>query len=176
MRFTTAFALLIAAAIPSVLALPAPAPAPQSIDRPVIEHEHPHLTVRYATSGFRKRQDGGNARSGNSGDVSGGDVINEGDGDGTITNDDSSTGGVGGTTSSGNAIGGAGYGFGNGGDAETGNAGDAFGGSVVNSGGNVDNTGGGSTGGTGGTSTSGTAVGGDAGNGYDDFNDYEGFD
>lgn len=190
MRPIITLAVLFATAS-STLALPAP--FAQVDVRPIIEHEYPHIAVHYATSGFRKRQDGGNAVSGNSGDVSGGDVINEGGGDGTITNDGSceyplntaarqsliiliATGGTGGTTTSGDATGGESFGFGNGGSAFTGDAGAAEGGSVINDGGSVDNTDGGSAGGTGGTSTSGTAQGGDGGNGFEDFDDFEGYD
>ena len=86
MRSFTTLAFLFAAAS-STLALPAP--VVQVNTRPIIEHEYPAIAVHYATSGFRKRQDGGDAVSGNSGSVSGGSVINEGDAASTITNDGS---------------------------------------------------------------------------------------
>ena len=82
---TTAIALLVAAAS-SVLAAPY-----ELIDtpRPIIVHD-PEPEVYYVPhETFEKRQDGGNARSGSSGSVSGGDVINDAFGNGAITNDGS---------------------------------------------------------------------------------------
>lgn len=80
----------------------------------------------------------------------------------------SATGGRGGTSTTGNANGGAPDADGIGGGASSGSAGTSRGGSVTNSGGDVTNTGDSSTGGRGGTSTSGTANGGE-------YEPFEGF-
>ena len=69
-------------------------------------------------------------------------------------------GGTGGTSETGNAIGGNGF-FGDGGNATSGNAGNANGGKVVNIGGNIENDDS-NEGGNGGTSESGSATGGDS--------------
>lgn len=79
---------------------------------------------------------GGNAVSGSTGDVDGGDVVNDSDADGTITNDaGANLAGMGGTTESGDAV----AGDSTGGSAFSGNTGNARGGSVYNSGGDITN-------------------------------------
>lgn len=69
-------------------------------------------------------------------------------------------GGIGGTTTTGDAEGGNGHGRGPGGNASTGNSGNARGGSVSNDGGDITNTNGSNLAGDGGESSTGTAVGG----------------
>lgn len=88
---------------------------------------------------------GGNAYTGSSGDVDGGDVVNQGNNFGmpTIMNMNSNNAGPGGTTKSGCASGGQGNSDrGSGGNAYSGSSGNAIGGSVWNSGGvmNVDSS------------------------------------
>ncbi|KAI0073795.1 hypothetical protein K474DRAFT_143259 [Panus rudis PR-1116 ss-1] len=101
---------------------------------------------------------GGNAKSGDSGNANGGDVVNEG---GYIWNGwGSNTAGDGGFTGTGIAKGG--NGLGGGGNAVSGNSGNANGGSVYNGGGTIINTAGANHAGNGGVSVSGTAIGGNA--------------
>ncbi|CDO72397.1 hypothetical protein BN946_scf184977.g96 [Trametes cinnabarina] len=104
---------------------------------------------------------GGNAYTGNSGDVNGGDVVNEGDNFGmpTLMNMNSNNAGAGGGSLSGCAGGGYGGSRGAGGNAYSGSSGNAEGGEVFNSGGvmNVDSNNAGSAG----TSQTGCATGGD---------------
>ncbi|KZT06348.1 uncharacterized protein LAESUDRAFT_714408 [Laetiporus sulphureus 93-53] len=104
---------------------------------------------------------GGNAYSGASSNVDGGDVINASNDDGGVFNGAPNTGGNAGETFSGEADGGDGNGYGPGGNAYSGAAGSAVGGSVVNAGGFVENEAP-QTGGAGGVSQSGDAQGGDA--------------
>ncbi|CCM01640.1 uncharacterized protein FIBRA_03701 [Fibroporia radiculosa] len=104
---------------------------------------------------------GGNAYTGASGNVDGGDIINHSNADDTTTNEGTITGGAAGDTYSGDADGGNGNGYGPGGNAYTGSTGSAKGGSVYNFGGTIDNEDT-VTGGAGGESESGDAVGGDA--------------
>jgi len=104
---------------------------------------------------------GGNAYTGASSNVDGGNVINHADNEGVVENDATNTGGDAGETYSGEANGGDGDGYGPGGNAYSGATGSAVGGSVVNAGGAVDNTEA-VTGGAGGESESGDAQGGDA--------------
>ncbi|KAI0824175.1 hypothetical protein BC628DRAFT_1380143 [Trametes gibbosa] len=104
---------------------------------------------------------GGNAYTGNSGDVDGGDVVNQGNNFGapTILNMNSNNAGSGGESMSGCAFGGRGNtDRGSGGNAYSGSSGTAEGGNVFNSGGmmNVDSN----NAGTAGTSESGCASGG----------------
>ncbi len=79
---------------------------------------------------------GGNAYTGNSGDVDGGDVVNQGDNYGmpTMLNMNSNNAGSGGNSVAGCANGGHGNGRGSGGNAYSGSSGNAQGGSVFNSG------------------------------------------
>ncbi|KAH9937433.1 uncharacterized protein B0H18DRAFT_950292 [Fomitopsis serialis] len=104
---------------------------------------------------------GGNAYTGASSDVDGGNVINHSDEEGETFNDAAQTGGDAGETYSGEANGGEGDGFGPGGNAYSGATGSAVGGTVVNDGGFVENEDT-VTGGEGGESESGDAEGGDA--------------
>ncbi|KAH9835804.1 uncharacterized protein C8Q71DRAFT_724389 [Rhodofomes roseus] len=104
---------------------------------------------------------GGNAYSGASSNVDGGNVINHSEDEGETFNDAAQTGGDAGETYSGDANGGEGDGFGPGGNAYSGATGSAVGGSVINSGGFVENEDT-VTGGDGGESESGDAEGGDA--------------
>ena len=86
---------------------------------------------------------GGNAYTGNSGNVNGGDVVNHGNsGMPTLFNMNSNNAGAGGGSLSGCANGGHGNGRGSGGNAYSGSSGDAEGGSVWNSGGvmNIDSS------------------------------------
>lgn len=80
---------------------------------------------------------GGNAHSGNTGEVSGGSVANlaENDGMPTLMNMNSNNAGMGGTSSACGATGGHSNAKGFGGNAYAGSAGKAIGGSVENSGG-----------------------------------------
>ncbi|KAI0335989.1 hypothetical protein GY45DRAFT_571308 [Cubamyces sp. BRFM 1775] len=105
---------------------------------------------------------GGNAYTGNSGDVDGGDVVNQGNNFGmpTLMNMNSNNAGAGGGSLSGCANGGRGNtDRGAGGNAYSGSSGNAQGGSVWNSGGvmNVDSNNAGGAG----TSQTGCATGGD---------------
>ncbi|KAI0651679.1 hypothetical protein C8Q79DRAFT_922363 [Trametes meyenii] len=103
---------------------------------------------------------GGNAHSGNSGDVGGGNVVNEGGNSGmvTILNMNSNNGGKGGSSETGCASGGHGNGRGSGGNGYSGNSGNAQGGNVNNDGGmmNIDSNNAGDAG----TTKSGCATGG----------------
>ena len=87
---------------------------------------------------------GGNAYSGNSGDVDGGDVVNKSNNFGmpTLMNMNSNNAGAGGGSLSGCSNGGHGNGRGAGGNSYSGSSGNAEGGSVWNSGGvmNVDSS------------------------------------
>lgn len=87
---------------------------------------------------------GGNAYTGNSGDVNGGDVVNQGDNYGmpTLMNMNSNNAGTGGNSIAGCANGGHGNGRGSGGNAYSGSSGNAQGGNVWNSGGvmNIDSS------------------------------------
>lgn len=141
---------------------------------------------------YFKRQ-GGNAFSGSSGDASGGSVINRGGLDGTVSSTGNSCkpfedseaiwqtekcstaiGGAGGFSTSGNARGGNGNGYG-GGSASSGDAGAARGGSISVTGGNITSDTGSNIGGAGGNSTSGSAIGGDD-DGDFDFSSFSDFD
>jgi hypothetical protein len=86
MRPSSIFFTLALAALPA-LAIPTPSPK-GIIVRPVFKHPH-HYDY---DSGFYKRQDGGSAESGNAGDANGGNSINEGGRDGTVTDDGAGTG------------------------------------------------------------------------------------
>ncbi|TCD70673.1 hypothetical protein EIP91_002397 [Steccherinum ochraceum] len=119
---------------------------------------------------------GGNAVSGNSGAVDGGNIINDAGPENDITNTDGNVAGDAGTSFSGEAIGGDGEGRGPGGNAYSGYTGSTRGGTVINSAGTIENTAGANTGGNGNTNISGDAIGGDAGgvgpfsgDGVDDF-------
>lgn len=123
-----------------------------------------HLRTNDFTSFDRRTDDastmGGNAYTGNSGDVSGGSIANIANNDGmpTIMNIDSNNAGLGGTSSSGCASGGYTDQNGAAGNAYSGSAGNAEGGNVSNVGGmfnyNSNNAG------TAGTSSTGCATGG----------------
>ncbi|KAI0670075.1 hypothetical protein C8Q78DRAFT_992448 [Trametes maxima] len=104
---------------------------------------------------------GGNAHTGDSGDVGGGDVVNKGNNYGMmdILNMNANNGGKGGDSETGCASGGHGNGRGSGGNGYSGNSGNAQGGSVQNSNGmvNIDSNNAGDAG----TTKSGCATGGD---------------
>ncbi|THH32332.1 hypothetical protein EUX98_g1866 [Antrodiella citrinella] len=121
---------------------------------------------------------GGNAVSGNSGSVDGGNVINEAGPDDDITNTGGNAAGDAGPSFSGEAVGGNGLGRGPGGNAYSGYTGSTRGGDVINEAGTVENTAGANTGGAGNMNISGDAIGGDAdgfsaleGDGVDNFDD-----
>ncbi|GBE78094.1 hypothetical protein SCP_0109760 [Sparassis crispa] len=110
---------------------------------------------------------GGNAYSGATSNVSGGNVINQGHHEGTITNQGGNNAGIAGSTESGFSTGGDGNGLGPGGNAYTGASGAAYGGGVTNSDSAITNTAGANTAGTGngvsgGESETGDAQGGNA--------------
>ncbi|KAI0702454.1 hypothetical protein BC835DRAFT_1411009 [Cytidiella melzeri] len=129
-----------------------------------------------AKRAFDAETAGGNAHTGDSSDVNGGSVANVADDNGAIDNTDSSFGGMGGTTTTGDAEGGNSNGRGPGGNASTGNSGNARGGAVSNDGGDITNMGGSDLAGDGGSSTTGTAVGGNVdGSRGDVGNDDNGF-
>ncbi|THH31986.1 hypothetical protein EUX98_g2198 [Antrodiella citrinella] len=103
---------------------------------------------------------GGNAKSGDTGDVDSGNINNIAGPDNTITNMGGNNVPQAGDTISGDATGGAGRGLGPGGNAETGDTGTANGGFVNNSAGVVNNVGPGNNAGDGGVSQTGEATGG----------------
>ncbi|KAI0075297.1 hypothetical protein K474DRAFT_1709106 [Panus rudis PR-1116 ss-1] len=114
----------------------------------------------------RRSHRGGDASTGNSGSVNGGNISNDA-GSGTLTNPSgSNVAGTGGTTRTGTATAGNGRagssGTSRGGDARSGNAGSANGGSITNKGGNINNANDANQPGNGGTSRSGDAFGGNA--------------
>ncbi|TCD67525.1 hypothetical protein EIP91_012279 [Steccherinum ochraceum] len=136
-------------------------------------HRHKH----YARQNSDGRTAGGNAYSGSSSNVDGGDVFNVADTpNGVITNNPgSNTAGIGGDTFTGDAVGGNGGGFGPGGNGYSGFSGNSDGGDVDNVGtSNIDNIAVSNTAGDAGTTTSGDAIGGDEDNfNFDDFDNFE---
>ncbi|TCD67526.1 hypothetical protein EIP91_012280 [Steccherinum ochraceum] len=113
---------------------------------------------------YRRARDsqtaGGNARTGNTGDVDSGNINNIAGPDNTITNAGGNNVPPAGDTISGDAVGGRGRNLGPGGNAVTGDTGTANGGYVNNEAGIVNNTGPGNNAGDGGVSRSGEATGG----------------
>ncbi|KAK7694463.1 hypothetical protein QCA50_001649 [Cerrena zonata] len=103
---------------------------------------------------------GGNAYTGNSGNVSSGDIDNIAGPDSTITNASGNNVGAAGQSVTGNGRGGEGKGRGPGGNAYTGSSGDANGGSIHNDAGTVQNMQDANNAGDGGLSESGVATGG----------------
>ncbi|THH31992.1 hypothetical protein EUX98_g2196 [Antrodiella citrinella] len=180
-----AFSIVAAAAVSPTLV----AGAPTSTNKMVAVPSTPHLPVSVPMSRRRDLENrdsrgskthhkhknyarqspdsataGGNAYSGSSSDVDGGDVFNVADTpDGVITNNPgSNTAGTGGDTFTGEAVGGNGGGFGPGGNAYSGFSGNSDGGDVDNLGtSNIDNIATSNTAGDAGTTTSGNAIGGD---------------
>jgi len=135
--------------------------------KPNTQYYNPSIGAADGTSsGHAKRASdfdtaGGNAYTGDTGNVSSGHVLNEAGQDNTITNTGGNSVPMAGNSISGNATGGEGDGIGPGGNAYTGNTGNADGGYIENEAGMVNNMGmGGNNGGQGGTSMSGAANGG----------------
>ncbi|KAH8100575.1 hypothetical protein BXZ70DRAFT_937888 [Cristinia sonorae] len=125
---------------------------------------HQHATKKSSVPLLRRVTDdqtaGGNAHTGNTGDVDSGNINNIAGSDSTITNMGGNNVPQAGQTVSGDARGGRGRNLGPGGNASSGNTGTANGGYVNNDAGVVNNMGPGNNAGDGGLSQSGEATGG----------------
>jgi len=141
-------------------------PASKKLAKPsTTKQDSGHTTGEKLTKRLWKRARdeetaGGNARSGNTGDVDSGNINNIAGQDSTITNMGGNNVPQAGDTISGDATGGAGRHRGPGGNAYTGDTGTADGGYVNNMAGVVNNMGPGNNAGDGGISRSGEATGG----------------